>query len=393
MNVCMIASGYPSRSAPLRDIFIHYQAREMVSKGMNVQVIALGDDDGPADETVEGVRVHRVMRADFKPGRLLPFAFAARVARKAVRLHRAEGFDIVHSHFADHAGFAGAIVSRVLRKPFVLTVHGYDVNYSKELGYGFGVTWPQRVFVFLVLRSANKVCPVSNALRRRCIERWLVDPARLQVVHDGTAVEGPPDEQGLRRLRADLGLNGSKVILSVSSLLKVKGQQNVLRALPTVVSEVPDAVFLMLGEGPYLGELRKLVAELGIERHVRIVNRYAVGAELALFLGLCDVFVLASILEGFGIVYLDASALGKPVIGSRGQGDEDFIVDGRNGFLVEPGDTEALAGRITLLLRDERLRLEMGHRAREAVQQGFLWRHNVEKLTAVYGELTGRGHQ
>ena len=391
MNVCMIASGYPSRSRPVRDIFIHHQAREMASRGMNVHVLALGDNDGPAEETMEGVQVHRVMQADFKPGRLLPFVFAATVARKAMRLHRTEPFDVVHSHFADHAGFAGAVVSRVLRRPLVLTVHGYDVNYSREMGYGLGITRLQRAFVFLVLRSAHRVCPVSNALRTQCVERWRVDPAKLEVVHDATVVQEAPHEKTLHELRRDLGLNASKVILSVSSLIEVKGQQHVLRALPAVVSEVPEALFLLVGEGPYLGELKKLAIELGVERHVRIVDSYAVGKDLELFLGLCDVFVLTSILEGFGIVYLDASAVGKPVIGSRGQGDEDFIVDGHNGFLVQPGDTDELAERIVLLLRDGRLRQRMGHRGREAVQQGYLWRHNVEKLTGVYDEVTGRG--
>ncbi len=390
MNICMIASGYPSQSKPVRDIFIHEQAKEMAKHGLKVHVLTPGDDDSSREETMEGVHVHRVMNTGFKPARLFPFVFAAKVMRKAAQLNRTERFDIVHSHFADHAGFAGAITSKILRKPFVLTTHGYDVYYSKELGYGLGITWLQRIYVFLILKSADKICPVSNALKKQCITRWHVNPKKLEVLHNGIYIPGLPEEDELNRFKSVQNIDDKKVILSISSLIKRKGQQNIIKALPAVIKEVPNAIFILVGEGPYLPELEHLVKELSLESYVKFTNRFADRSELPMFLSICDVFVLASVLESFGIVYLEALALGKPVIGSRGQGCEDFIENGVNGFLVDPTNTDELARRIVVLLKDRSLRESMGRKGREVVREGFLWKYSVERLVRIYEELMKR---
>ncbi|MFC1912762.1 glycosyltransferase family 4 protein [Chloroflexota bacterium] len=387
MNICMIASGYPSKSKPVLDVFIHEQAREMVKQGLNVHVIIPSVDDSPREETVEGVHVHRVINSNFKPARLFSFVFAVKVMRKAARLNKTEKFDVVHSHFADHAGFAGAIISKILRRPFVLTTHGYDVYYSKELGYGIGTTWLGRVYTSFILKRADKICPVSNALKKQCITRWHINPKKLEVNHDGTHITKPPAEDELNRFKSILNIDDKKVILSVSSLIKRKGHQNIVKALPAVIREVPDAIFILVGEGPYLPELERLIKELKLQSYVKITNRFANRSELPMFLSICDVFVLASVLEAFGIVYLEALALGKPVIGSRGEGDEDFIVDGENGFLVDPTNTDELAKRIVVLLKDKSLRESMGQKGKKDVVESYLWKHNVEKLARTYEEL------
>ncbi len=391
MNICMIASGYPCHSKPVLDIFIHEQAREMAKQGLKVHVITPGNnDDSPREETIEGVHVHRVMNGDFKPARLMPFVFAVKVMREAARLNKIEKFDVVHSQFADHAGFAGAVTSGILRRPFVLTAHGYDISYSKELGYGIGTTWLGRIYVSFILKSADKICPVSNALKKQCITKWHINPKKLEVLHNGFYIQERPEEDELIRFKSTLNIDDKKVILSVSSLIKGKGQQNIIKALPAVIKEAPDAIFLLVGEGPYLPALEQLIKELGLESYVKITNRFADRSELPVFLSICDVFVLASVLESFGIVYLEALALGKPVIGSRGQGDEDFIIDGENGFLVDPANTDELARKIIILLKDKNLRESMGQKGKKAVMEGYLWKHNVEKLVRTYEELIKR---
>ncbi len=388
MNICMIASGYLSQSKPGVDIFIHEQAREMVKQGLKVHVITAGNnDDSPREETIEGVHVHRVMNGNFKPARLFSFVFAVKVMRIAAQLNKIEKFDVVHSQFADHAGFAGAITSRILRRPLVLTVHGYDVYYSKELGYGIGTTWLGRIYVSFILKSTDKIYPVSNALKKQCITKWYINPKKLEVLHNGFCIQGLPEEDDLNRFKSILNIDDKKVILSVSSLIKRKGQQNIIRALPAVIKEVPDAVFILVGEGPYLPELEQLIKELRLKSYVRMTKRFVDRSELPMFLSICDVFVLVSVLESFGIVYLEALALGKPVIGSRGEGDEDFIVDSENGFLVDPANTDELAEKIVALLQDKSLRISMGEKGKKAVTEDYLWKHNVEKLVGMYEEV------
>jgi len=272
----------------------------------------------------------------------------------------------------------------------VITAHGYDVFYSKELGYGIGTTWLGRVYVFFILRCADRIFPVSNTLKRHCITKWHIKPKKLEVIHNGIYIQQLPEEDELNRFRSTLNIDNKKVIFSVSSLIKRKGQQHIIKALPAVVEEVPDAVFVLVGEGPYLTELEQLVRELNLESYVKIINRFADRSELPMFFSICDVFTLVSVLESFGIVYIEALALGKPVIGSRGEGDEDFIVDGENGFLVDPNDTDGLARKIVTLLKDESLRESMGKKGQRAVMEGYLWKHSVQSLIRSYKELINR---
>jgi len=210
------------------------------------------------------------------------------------------------------------------------------------------------------------------------------------VIHNGINIPQNPEPDKLNRLKSALNLDGKKVILSISSLIKRKGQQNIIKALPAVIKEVPDAIFVLVGEGPYLPELERLIRELKLKSYVRLTRRFVARSEIQMFLGICDVFVLVSVLESFGIVYIEALSLGKPVIGSRGEGDEDFIVDGENGFLVDPNDTDELAQKIIATLRSESLRESMGQKGQKVVMESYLWQHNVEKVVRTYKELVTR---
>ena len=387
MNICMIASGYPSISEPSRNIFIQEQATEMAKQGFNVHVITLGDDDSPNIEINNGVSIHRVMNPDYKPTRLMPLIFAIKAMKKAVELNTSVKFNIVHSQFADHAGFAGAIISRILRIPFVITVHGYDVYYSKKFGYGLGTTRLQRIYVYFILKSANKIFPVSNALKQQCNVKWHINSKKLEVIPNGMCFNKLPERDEIIRLKSNLNINDKKIILSVSSLIKRKGQQNIIKVLPEVIKDVPDAFFILIGDGPCLPKLEQLTKDLELEKHVMFINRYISKDELAVFFSICDFFALPSVLESFGIVYIEALFFGKPIIGSRGQGVEDFIVDGETGFLINPYDRDELARKITILMKDERLRISMGEKGKKIVLEKYLWEHNVGTLTSAYKNI------
>ena len=387
MNICMIASGYPSISEPGRNIFIQEQVNEMAKQGLNVHVITLGDDESPNVEINNGVSIHRVMNPDYKPTRLMPLIFAIKAMKKATELNKSVKFDIVHSQFADHAGFAGTIISRFLRIPFVITVHGYDVYFSKKFGYGLGTTRLQRIYVYFILKSANKIFPVSNALKRQCNVKWHINSKKLEVIPNGMCFNKLPERDEIIRLKSNLNINDKKIILSVSSLIKRKGQQNIIKVLPEVIKDVPDAFFILIGDGPCLPKLEQLTKDLELEKHVMFINRYISKDELAVFFSICDFFALPSVLESFGIVYIEALFFGKPIIGSRGQGVEDFIVDGETGFLINPYDRDELARKITILMKDERLRISMGEKGKKIVLEKYLWEHNVKTLTSTYTNI------
>jgi len=182
------------------------------------------------------------------------------------------------------------------------------------------------------------------------------------------------------RLRAKYGLNGCKVILTVGRLVERKGHDMVIRALPAVRDAVGAVRYLIVGSGPEEQRLRALSSDVGFRDDVVFVGHVR-DEELPAFYACCDVFVMPCRalpgrdgIEGFGAVFLEAAASGKPVIAGRSGGIADAVVEGATGILVNPTDVKQLASMLTRLLlnRDEAARLGRNGRQRaEALEAAW----------------------
>jgi glycosyltransferase involved in cell wall biosynthesis len=133
-----------------------------------------------------------------------------------------------------------------------------------------------------------------------------------------------------------------------------------------------------------------LAGELGVADNVVFMGRLPHAGALAHMAG-CDIFVLPSWNDDFGVVYLEALGLGKPVIGCRGQGVEDMVEDGRTGYLVEPRDTESLARTILHILNNGTESARVAAAAREKVLSSFTWEQNACRYTDVYLRCIKKG--
>jgi phosphatidyl-myo-inositol dimannoside synthase len=187
-------------------------------------------------------------------------------------------------------------------------------------------------------------------------------------------------------VRAKLGLTECPVIVCVSRLVPRKGQDTLIRAMPRVLAEVPDAVLLIVGGGPYRGELEKLAASEDTAGSVRFTGAVP-WDELPAHYGAGDVFAMPCRtrrggldVEGLGIVYLEASATGLPVVAGDSGGAPDAVLDGETGWIVRGGVPEEAADRITALLKDPGLRARMGERGREWVVERWRWDLLAERL-------------
>ena len=179
-------------------------------------------------------------------------------------------------------------------------------------------------------------------------------------------------------LREKYHLGREKVIYTVGRLDERKGHDLVIEALPALIERVPDILYLIGGTGRQGESLRKKVRELGLERYVRFCG-YIPDEDIAAFHRLGDVFVMPNRTlddgdtEGFGIVFLEANACGKPVIGGASGGAFDAIDQGVTGFLVDPYQTEELCEKIVRLLSDPVLAAEMGESGRQRAWHRFRW--------------------
>jgi phosphatidyl-myo-inositol dimannoside synthase len=180
-------------------------------------------------------------------------------------------------------------------------------------------------------------------------------------------------------VRARYGLADRPVVVCVSRLVRRKGQDTLLQAWPQVRRAVPDAALLLVGSGRYRADLEAMAAGLGIARDVVFTGGVPYG-ELPAHFAAGDVFAMpcrtrrgGMDVEGLGIVYLEASAAGLPVIAGDSGGAPDAVRDGETGYVVDGRDAAALADRLITLLQDSHLRARLGAAGRAWVETDWNW--------------------
>ncbi len=300
----------------------------------------------------------------------LLFANLLGIVRK---LHRSNPIDVIHAHAALPCGHAAALLARELKIPFVVTVHGLDAYFTEQVKGAAG-KWCEHVSKF-VYRSAACVICISEKVREHVLE-GAGSPVKTEVVYNGVDSQKfhPADDN-----------SPAHTILCVGNLIPTKGHDLLLRAFASVHAKFPDFSCDVIGDGPERSRLAGTAVALNLKHHVRFLGRRS-REEVADAMRRCTLFALPSSYEGLGCVYLEAMASGKLAIGCRGQGIEEIIEHGANGWLVSHGNVEELAHALSVLLEDAHLRHELGEQARRRVLREFTLAHQAERLVGIYRE-------
>lgn len=238
-----------------------------------------------------------------------------------------------------------------------------------------------------VLTRIDGVFPVSAYTAERV--RDLGTPSdRVRVIPVGTDVDHfTPGDPAVVRSRHDL--EGSRVILTAARLVPHKGIDTLVRAMPDVIARVPEAVLLVVGRGLELDRLRELSIDLRVDERVRFVGGVR-PEEMPAYYAAADVFAMVPYeqypaVDGFGTVFLEASACERPVVGSTSGGIPDAIRDGETGLLVPPQDAPATADAIARILEDPDRAAAWGRAGRELVQREFSWPIVAQRLIGAMG--------
>lgn len=203
-----------------------------------------------------------------------------------------------------------------------------------------------------------------------------------------------PDPATAARLRERHGLQGRRVLLTISRLVARKGHLTVIEALPRIRERAGDVAYLVVGEGEYRPVLEQAVAVHGLAGHVIFAGR-AAAEELCGYYTLGDIMLMPSYdlpgvpTEGFGLAFLEANCCGRPVIGSRTGGIPDAVDHGLSGLLVPPRDAPALAAAAIRLLTDEAAATRMGAYGRHRARELFSWELVARRVDACFGGFTG----
>jgi glycosyltransferase involved in cell wall biosynthesis len=265
-----------------------------------------------------------------------------------------------------HVNFApvGWALSRWKSIPYWVIAHGdevWDLTPSLKLS---------------ALQQAHKILTVSRYTRDRLIKGQGVDANKIDLLpctfDPNRFKPGPKPTYLLERY----GIKPDQpVLLSIGKLVDYKGYRQVLRALPVVKEKIPDIHYVLGGKGPH-AEIQKLITELSVQEHVTLLP-FIEEKELCNHYNLCDIFIMPSTGEGFGIVFLEALACGKAVIAGNQDGSSEPLLDGKRGDLVEPRNPEVIAkvlievlsGQVSKQLRTQDL--EPSEQLRQATIQDF----------------------
>lgn len=379
LHVLTLTPFFPSHGDEVSGCFIAESTRQLQRLGMISRIIAVTpihharkqpDPSAPA----------RWVRYPQIPGNLgLSNAgrwLYARLLAEVPRIHRERPIDVIHAHSALPCGHAAALLSRHLNVPFVVTLHGLDVFNTCFLG-GAPVQWRRRASIDVYLAAHMAIC-ISEKVQ--CFLReGMPEEAPSAVVYNGTDTDlfSPAPSAAYAQHEQE--------ILIVGNLIAPKGHELVLRAIRKIEASFPQLRCRIVGEGPDRARFEALARELGIARRVQFEGRKS-RAEVADAMRACSVFVLPSRYEGLGCVYLEAMACGKPVIACRGQGIDEIVQHGKNGWLIPVDGLDELAQGLSTLLRSPDLRSSLGASARETVLNGLTLSDQARRLAQIYGD-------
>jgi phosphatidyl-myo-inositol dimannoside synthase len=306
-----------------------------------------------------------------------------RITRRSVDIARDLGCDSVWFGAAAPLGLmAHRLTTRAGVRRTVATTHGHEVWWASTPG--------ARAMLRRIGDTTDVMTYLGTYTRHR-IARALSAKAGARMMQLTPGVDDAvftPDVDGAE-VRRRHGLADRPVVVCVSRLVERKGQDMLIRSLPLIRQRVPDAAVLIVGDGPRRSALEELVAKLGLQQDVVFAGAKP-WAETPPYFAAGDVFCMPTRtrkagleVEALGIVYIEASACGLPVIAGDSGGAPDAVQDGTTGYVVNGRSTEEIADRVSTLLLDRELAAQMGEWGRRWVEQRWRWDDVAAQLQAL----------
>jgi phosphatidyl-myo-inositol dimannoside synthase len=308
-----------------------------------------------------------------QPASLWRYLLMFRHIRKSQQLHKATQ---IHCMKVLPEGVVAWALWHIVGVPYLLYAHGEEIQMrltSRKLAW----------LIPILYRSATAI--IANSYHTgQLLADIGVCSERIHVIHPGVDVTAfQTNEEARRAIRQRHNLGEDFTLLTLGRLQRRKGQDMVIKALPLVKEKFPNVKYLIVGTGEEYESLQQLAKGNGVSENVLFVGSVA-DDERAGYYAACDVFLMpnrqiGTDVEGFGIVFLEAGAAGKPVIGGRSGGTGEAIQDGVTGIRVDGENVEAIAAAVIDLLADPPKARVMGERGRQRVEAAFTWESIFER--------------
>ncbi len=292
-------------------------------------------------------------------------------------------FDAVHAGRVLPEGLVGWVVSRLIRKPLVIYAHGEEITTWRQPG-----KFKAMCFVY---RHADRIVANSDFTRNELLKIG-VKPACIARISPGVDVERFRPRLACEDLREKLGLQDTqKLILSVGRLSRRKGFDQVIRGLPALCEQGFDVHYAIIGIGEDYDYLKELTRKHGVAERVHLLGHVS-PEDLPRWYNACEVFAMPNReingdTEGFGMVFLEASASGKPSLAGKAGGTGSAVIDGVTGFRLNGSDEHAVTEALRDILADSERSKEMGVAGRARAVAEYAWAQVAEKTRQLVRDV------
>lgn len=300
---------------------------------------------------------------------------------KVLRIIRREKPKIVHTH-TSKAGVIGRVAAFMAKTPVIVyTPHGH-------VFYGYFGRVTTCIFVLierLLAKITDKIITLTDREGIDHVRFKIAPPEKFITIHSGVDIQRftTPKLRG-DSLKRSFGIGAESLVVgTVGRLVPIKGHKYLIEAAPKILKEVPSVKFVLVGDGYLRPKLERLTHTLNVHDAFLFLNWRT---DISKIMSVFDLFALPSLNEAMGRVLVEAMATGKPIVASNAGGIPDLVMDGDNGLLVPPKNSDQLAEAIIMLLKDDTRRIEMGNRGKVMAKR-YCVKSMVKKIDALYMEL------
>jgi teichuronic acid biosynthesis glycosyltransferase TuaC len=386
MHVLTLTPFYPTAADDASGCFVAECVGELLRQGIESSVIAVhpihrshsGRDPKAPPATWKKYFCFPGNPGLSSAGRFLHAALKSQVRR----VHQQQPISLIHAHAALPCGQAAMLLAKDLGIPFVVTVHGLDAFSTRQVPGWFGRSCSE-VCEHVYGAAARVIC-ISEQVARR-VREGIRGAANISVVYNGVDSSSFSPTFVPTFTSAGGAASANAVILSVGNLIAIKGHELLLRSVGAITPDHPQVQCRIIGDGSERARLQELARELRIEERTHFLGRRP-RSEVAKAMSECTLFALPSWYEGLGGVYLEAMSAERAAVACRGQGIEEVIRHGENGWLIEPKNLSDLTSALQVLLSDRPLREKLGRNGRQTILQGYTLAHQARQLLSIYRE-------
>lgn len=385
MRILMLTWEYPPRVVGGIAHVVSELSRALAGEGNEVEVITTLEENLPEAEKIDGVTVHRVAPYHGRPLNFFAWVHQLNLAmlEKGVSLSRRRRFDLVHAHDWLVA-YAGRGIKHIFQMPLIASIHATEFGrnhglHNDEQRYIGEVEWS------LTYEAWRVICN-SRYMREEIESVFNLPPDKISIIPNGIRPAAFQVSSPDPAVRQRFAASQEKILFFIGRLVREKGVQVLLEALPIIKERIPNVRVVIAGRGPYAEELHRISLHLGLDQQVTFAGYIDEETRNQLYAH-ADVAVFPSLYEPFGLVALEAMATGTPVVVSDTGGFAETVVHGVNGIRVAPGNASELAGQVCTLLGDPELARRLAGRALQDVEEKFSWPSIARRYEAIYQQI------